>query len=204
LSCQTLSRSSLAVSLLRCLSKRLIVPGRRKSAAAAVQPAPRGTSGPMPPTALPPLAQEARRGIFLGTSGRVGLLPSQARWLVRAGPKQKIAAAAAISVTSLARVGCQRRRQSLSRSTGWMRCGQAHGGWSPLATRSVVRPGGLPWATRAASILINVTLPVQSVPRPDGYLRALSAHAMEVAGQYAQWSAVGWQVDGAAVTARVR
>lgn len=58
-------------------------------------------------------------------------------------------------------------------------------------------------ASRAASILINVTLPVQSVPRPDGYLRALGAHAVEIAGQYPRWPAVGWQVDGVAATARV-
>jgi hypothetical protein len=56
---------------------------------------------------------------------------------------------------------------------------------------------------RAASILINVTLPVQSVPRPDGFLRVLVEHAMEIAGQYAQWPTVGWRVDGAAVPARV-
>jgi hypothetical protein len=56
---------------------------------------------------------------------------------------------------------------------------------------------------RAASILINVTLPVQSVPRPDGFIRALGAHIMELAGQYAQWPTVGWRVDGAAATARV-
>jgi hypothetical protein len=58
-------------------------------------------------------------------------------------------------------------------------------------------------AFRAAHILINVTLPVQSVPRPDGFLRALHKHLPEFAGQYAQWPAVGWRVDGAAVTARV-
>jgi hypothetical protein len=58
-------------------------------------------------------------------------------------------------------------------------------------------------ASRAASILINVTLPVQSVLRPDGFLRALHKHLPEFAGQYARWPAVGWRVDGAAVTARV-
>jgi hypothetical protein len=58
-------------------------------------------------------------------------------------------------------------------------------------------------AVRAAVILIDVTLPAQSVPRPDGFLRVLVEHAMEIAGQYAQWPTVGWQVDGAEVTARV-
>lgn len=57
-------------------------------------------------------------------------------------------------------------------------------------------------ASRAASTLINVTLPGPSVPRPDGCLRALAAHATGLAGQYARWQAVGWRVDGAAVAAR--
>jgi hypothetical protein len=58
--------------------------------------------------------------------------------------------------------------------------------------------------SRAASILINVTLPVKSVPRPDGFLRLVVERAMDIAGQYPQWPAIGWRVDGAAVTARVR
>jgi hypothetical protein len=58
-------------------------------------------------------------------------------------------------------------------------------------------------AFRAAHILIDVTLPVLAVPRPDGLLRVVLEHAMEIAGQYPQWSAVGWRVDGAPVTARV-
>ena len=57
-------------------------------------------------------------------------------------------------------------------------------------------------AVRAAVILIDVTLPAQSVPRPDSFLRVLVEHAMEIAGQHAQWPAVGWRVDGAAVPAR--
>ena len=57
--------------------------------------------------------------------------------------------------------------------------------------------------SRAVSILINVTLPMQVVPRPDGYLRASAAHVAQFAGQYARWPAVGWRVDGAAITARV-
>jgi hypothetical protein len=57
-------------------------------------------------------------------------------------------------------------------------------------------------ASRAATTLINVTLPVQLVLRPDGYLRASGAHVMEFAGQLGQWPVIGWRVDGAAVTAR--
>jgi hypothetical protein len=58
-------------------------------------------------------------------------------------------------------------------------------------------------AFRVAHILINLTLPAQSAPRPDGFLRVLVEHAMEIAGQHAQWRAVGWRVDGVAVPARV-
>jgi hypothetical protein len=59
--------------------------------------------------------------------------------------------------------------------------------------------------SRAASILINVTLPVQSVVRlrPDGFFRVLVENAMETAGRHAQWPTVGWRADGAAITARV-
>jgi hypothetical protein len=58
-------------------------------------------------------------------------------------------------------------------------------------------------ACRAAHILIDVTLPVLSVPRPDGFLRVVVDHAMEIAGQYPQWPAVRWRVDGAPVSACV-
>jgi hypothetical protein len=55
----------------------------------------------------------------------------------------------------------------------------------------------------AAHILIDVTLPVQSVPRPDGFLPLLTEHALHAAGQSAQWPAVQWRVDAATVAARV-
>jgi hypothetical protein len=58
-------------------------------------------------------------------------------------------------------------------------------------------------AYRAAHLLLEATLPVQSVLRPDGFLRALHKHLSQIAGQYAQWPAVGWRADGAAATARV-
>jgi hypothetical protein len=54
----------------------------------------------------------------------------------------------------------------------------------------------------AAAALINVTLPVQSLSRPDGYGRALAGHADERSGQCAQWPLVRWRVDGAAAAAR--
>ena len=55
----------------------------------------------------------------------------------------------------------------------------------------------------AAHMLINVTLPAQSVARPDGYIPLLVEHATKVADQYAQWPTVSWQVDAAVVAARV-
>lgn len=57
-------------------------------------------------------------------------------------------------------------------------------------------------ARRAATALVNLTLPAPSLPRPDGMLRALVNHAEERGGGYVAWSPVSWRVDGAAVTAR--
>jgi hypothetical protein len=57
-------------------------------------------------------------------------------------------------------------------------------------------------AERAATTLVDLTLPALSVPRPDGMLRALVTHADERGAGYAAWSPVSWRVDGAAVTAR--
>ena len=57
-------------------------------------------------------------------------------------------------------------------------------------------------ASRAATTLVNVTLPVQSLPRPDGMLRALARHGVEGGDGYAQWSPASLRVDDAAVTAR--
>jgi hypothetical protein len=55
----------------------------------------------------------------------------------------------------------------------------------------------------AAHILINVTLPAQSVPRPNGFLPLLTEHARHAASQSARWAAVQWRVDAATVPARV-
>jgi hypothetical protein len=63
-----------------------------------------------------------------------------------------------------------------------------------------------PWqdvAFDAAHILINVTLPAQSVRRPDGFLPLLTEHAEHAAGQSAHWPTVHWRVDAATVLARV-
>ncbi|MGD0704590.1 MAG: hypothetical protein ABSA02_32455 [Trebonia sp.] len=55
----------------------------------------------------------------------------------------------------------------------------------------------------ATALLINATLPVASLPRPDGLIRAAVDHANERSSQCAQWPQVRWQVDGVAVTARI-
>jgi hypothetical protein len=74
-------------------------------------------------------------------------------------------------------------------------------------TNALTAPGGQPplqhVAFCAGVVLINVTLPVQSLPRPDGLLRALADHGNERSGQYAQWPLIRWQMDGTEVTARV-
>jgi hypothetical protein len=55
----------------------------------------------------------------------------------------------------------------------------------------------------AAALLINATLPVDSVPRPDGFIGALVDHANEHSSQCERWPQVRWQVDGVPVNARV-
>jgi hypothetical protein len=55
----------------------------------------------------------------------------------------------------------------------------------------------------AATVLINVTLPVQSAARPDGLLRTLAGYADERSRECAQWPPVCWVVDGTAVAANV-
>lgn len=57
-------------------------------------------------------------------------------------------------------------------------------------------------AQRAATTLVNLTLPALSVPRPDGMLRALVNHAQERGSECARWSPARLQVDGATVAAR--
>ena len=54
-----------------------------------------------------------------------------------------------------------------------------------------------------AAVLINATLPVESLPRPDGLFRAMLDHADARINEYVQWPQVRWQVDGVAVTAHV-
>ncbi|HEX4087621.1 MAG TPA: hypothetical protein VHZ33_02830 [Trebonia sp.] len=57
----------------------------------------------------------------------------------------------------------------------------------------------------AVHVLINMTLPAASAKRPDGFIPRLAEHAANLAGQYARWPSVQWQVGGqtAAVAARV-
>jgi hypothetical protein len=77
---------------------------------------------------------------------------------------------------------------------------------SRARTEAMVAPSGrppLPYiAQRAATILINVTLPAPAVSRPDGMLRALADHARARGSEYARWAPVSLLVDGATATAR--
>jgi hypothetical protein len=57
-------------------------------------------------------------------------------------------------------------------------------------------------AQRAATTLVNLTLPVTSLPRPDGMVRALALQAGERGGGYARWSPASLRVNGASVAAR--
>jgi hypothetical protein len=61
----------------------------------------------------------------------------------------------------------------------------------------------LQWAAFSAAFeLVNLTLPVRSLPRPSGFSRALVDHAEQAGQEYARWPAVRWSEDGRAVTAR--
>jgi len=76
----------------------------------------------------------------------------------------------------------------------------------PLTDAAAARAGVDPLRTvafDAGALLANLTLPVQSVPRPDGIKRALVEHVDQRSRQYTEWPPVTWHVDGAAVTARV-
>jgi hypothetical protein len=57
-------------------------------------------------------------------------------------------------------------------------------------------------AFAASVVLVNLTLPEQSVPRPPGALRALVRIAEARAAAYADWSPLSWLVDGVEATAR--
>ena len=58
-------------------------------------------------------------------------------------------------------------------------------------------------AADAALQLTGLTLPVLSLARPPGFLRALVEYAEKAGSEYAQWPRESWRVDGGAVTARV-
>jgi hypothetical protein len=79
--------------------------------------------------------------------------------------------------------------------------------WSrPLTDSAAARTGEPPLqsvAFSASVVLVNLTLPAQSVARPPGILRALVNNAYARSGEYEQWSPASWEVDGSEVTARV-
>lgn len=54
-----------------------------------------------------------------------------------------------------------------------------------------------------AVVLVNMTLPVPSAPRPKGILRELVSNAHQHSSQYAEWPTVPWRVDGLDAGARM-
>ncbi|MBB3050220.1 hypothetical protein FHS23_001215 [Prauserella isguenensis] len=72
--------------------------------------------------------------------------------------------------------------------------------------RAMCPSGGDPLAEvafGAAFGLVNLTLPDSSVPRPDGLIESLLAHAEQHARRYEKWKRVTWRVDGMSVRARI-
>jgi hypothetical protein len=59
-------------------------------------------------------------------------------------------------------------------------------------------------AFSASVVMVNLTLPAQSVPRPRGLLHALVNDADASSREYAQWSPVSWRLDSVQARARVR
>ena len=56
-------------------------------------------------------------------------------------------------------------------------------------------------ASQCTTTLVDLTLPVLSVARPPGLLKALVGHALAAAEAHAVWATVDWRVDGIAVPA---
>lgn len=72
--------------------------------------------------------------------------------------------------------------------------------------RAMCPGGGDPLAEvafGAAFGLVNLTLPDSSVPRPDGLIESLLAHAEQHARRYEKWKRITWRVDGMSVRARI-
>jgi hypothetical protein len=56
-------------------------------------------------------------------------------------------------------------------------------------------------ASQCTATLADLTLPVPSLVRPPGFLKALADHAQTAAEAQANWSTTGWRVDGTAAQA---
>jgi hypothetical protein len=92
-----------------------------------------------------------------------------------------------------------------SRRTGAVIMAETHS--RALTDVQAARTGESPLqsvAFGAAVVLVNLTLPEDSVPRPPGLLHALANHAVELSKECAKWPPVPWRVDGVAVTAQAR
>ncbi|WP_308292213.1 hypothetical protein [Prauserella halophila] len=86
-------------------------------------------------------------------------------------------------------------------------CGLRIGSLPRLRYERAMCPGGgdphAEVAFSAAFGLVNLTLPDSSVPRPDGLIESLLAHAEQHARRYEKWKRVTWRVDGMSVRARI-
>lgn len=58
-------------------------------------------------------------------------------------------------------------------------------------------------AMEPAVVLVNLTLPESSVPRPDGLVRALVEHAESRTAGHSAWPVTSWHLDGITAPARV-
>src|ERR1700733_5626391 len=56
-------------------------------------------------------------------------------------------------------------------------------------------------ASQCTTTLVDLTLPVPSLARPPGLLKALVGHAQTAAEAHAVWATVDWRFDGVAVQA---
>lgn len=75
-------------------------------------------------------------------------------------------------------------------------------GWRVPTDTQAAQYGASPLnslASQGTTGLTSMTLPVLSLTRPPGFLRALVDHAQAAADAYVEWPTVDWRVDGVAV-----
>lgn len=77
-------------------------------------------------------------------------------------------------------------------------------GWRVPTDEQAARYGASPpecLASQCATTLVDLTLPVLSLVRPPGLLKALVGRAQAAAEAHADWATDDWRVDGIAVRA---